>query len=117
MSTVATDNGIYVSDKAKVKIHQLMKEADIEGKGYFLRVSVVGGGCSGLSYKMDFDNETKPTDQVFENNGMKVVTDLKSFLYLVNTTLDFSDGLNGKGFYFNNPNASRSCGCGESFSV
>ena len=65
---------------------------------YFLRVGVVGGGCSGLSYKLDFDNEQKPTDQVFEDNGIKVVTDLKSFLYLVNTTLDFSDGLNGKGF-------------------
>ncbi len=66
---------------------------------YFLRVGVVGGGCSGLSYKLDFDNESKPMDQVFEDNGIKVVTDLKSFLYLVNTTLDFSDGLNGKGFY------------------
>ena len=85
--------------------------------GYFLRVSVVGGGCSGLSYKMDFDNETKKTDQVFEDNGIRVVTDLKSFLYLVNTTLDFSEGLNGKGFYFSNPNASRTCACGESFAV
>lgn len=85
--------------------------------GYFLRVSVVGGGCSGLSYKMDFDNKSLPADQVFEDNGLKVVTDLKSFLYLVNTTLEFSDGLNGKGFYFNNPNASRTCACGESFAV
>jgi iron-sulfur cluster assembly accessory protein len=72
----------------------------------FVRVGVVGGGCSGLSYKLDFDNEQKPMDQVFEDNGVKVVTDLKSFLYLVNTMLDFSDGLNGKGFFFNNPNAS-----------
>jgi len=109
---------IYVSDKAKEKIRQLMREASIaENNDYFLRVSVVGGGCSGLSYKMDFDNEPKPMDQVFEDNGLKVVTDLKSFLYLVNTTLDFSDGLNGKGFYFSNPNASRTCGCGESFAV
>ena len=112
------ENGIYISDKAKAKIQQLMADA---GHGndpsYFLRVGVVGGGCSGLSYKMDFDNQQKPTDQIFENNGLKVVTDLKSFLYLVNTTLEFSDGLNGKGFYFNNPNASRSCGCGESFAV
>jgi iron-sulfur cluster assembly protein len=109
---------IYVSDKAKEKVKQLMKEAAIsDNKDYFLRVSVVGGGCSGLSYKMDFDNEPKPMDQVFEDNGLKVVTDLKSFLYLVNTTLDFSDGLNGKGFYFSNPNASRTCGCGESFAV
>lgn len=108
---------IYVSDKAKTKVDHLMTEADIAGKDFFLRVSVVGGGCSGLSYKLDFDNEKKPMDQEFEDNGVKVVTDLKSFLYLVNTTLDFSDGLNGKGFYFSNPNASRSCGCGESFAV
>ena len=111
-------NGIYVSDKAKVKIAEILAEkGESNGPAYFLRVSVVGGGCSGLSYKMDFDNEQKPTDQVFESNGIKVVTDLKSFLYLVNTTLDFSDGLNGKGFYFSNPNASRTCGCGESFAV
>ena len=115
---VATDNAIYISDKAKSKVINLMKDAGVaEDPSYFLRVSVVGGGCSGLSYKMDFDNETKPMDQVFEDKGVKIVTDLKSFLYLVNTELEFSDGLNGKGFYFNNPNASRSCGCGESFAV
>ena len=108
---------IYVSDKAKEKVGHLMKDAEIKDDSFFLRVSVVGGGCSGLSYKLDFDNEKKPMDQEFEDNGIKVVTDLKSFLYLVNTTLDFSDGLNGKGFYFSNPNASRSCGCGESFAV
>ena len=109
---------IYVSDKAKEKVTKLMADAAIKDNSeYFLRVSVVGGGCSGLSYKLDFDNESKPMDQVFEDNGVKVVTDLKSFLYLVNTTLDFSDGLNGKGFYFSNPNASRTCGCGESFAV
>ena len=115
---VATDNAIYVSDKAKAKVTKLMEEAGIsDDPSYFLRVGVVGGGCSGLSYKLDFDNEAKPMDQVFEDNGVKVVTDLKSFLYLVNTELDFSDGLNGKGFHFNNPNASRSCGCGDSFAV
>jgi iron-sulfur cluster assembly protein len=115
---VAMDNAIYVSEKAKAKVQSLMADAGIANDpSYFLRVSVVGGGCSGLSYKLDFDNESKPMDQVFENNGVKVVTDLKSFLYLVNTTLDFSDGLNGKGFYFSNPNASRTCGCGESFAV
>ncbi len=109
---------IYVSDKAKEKVLSLMQQAAVaQNDAYFLRVSVVGGGCSGLSYKLDFDNESKPNDQVFENNGIKVVTDLKSFLYLLDTTLDFSDGLNGKGFYFNNPNASRTCGCGESFAV
>ncbi len=111
-------NAIYVSDKAKAKVVKLMEDAGVWGDpSYFLRVGVVGGGCSGLSYKLDFDNEQKPMDQVFEDNGVKVVTDLKSFLYLVNTMLDFSDGLNGKGFFFDNPNASRSCGCGESFAV
>ena len=109
---------IYVSDKAKEKVLSLMQQADqIQDDSWFLRVSVVGGGCSGLSYKLDFDNESKPNDQVFENNGVKVVTDLKSFLYLLDTTLDFSEGLNSKGFYFNNPNATRTCGCGESFAV
>lgn len=107
---------IYVSEKAKEKVRDLKQQAAI-GEDFFLRVSVVGGGCSGLSYKLDFDNENKATDQVFEDNGVKVVTDMKSFLYLYNTTLDFSDGLNGKGFHFNNPNASRTCGCGESFAV
>jgi len=111
-------NVIYVSDKAREKVLQLLSDAGVAtDTSYFLRVSVVGGGCSGLSYKLDFDNEKKPMDQEFEYNGIKVVTDLKSFLYLVNTTLDFSDGLNGKGFYFSNPNASRTCGCGESFAV
>jgi len=107
---------IYVSNKAKEKVHKLKQESGL-GDDYFLRVSVVGGGCSGLSYKLDFDNEPQPRDQVFEDQGVKVVTDLKSFLYLCDTTLDFSDGLNGKGFHFSNPNASRSCGCGESFAV
>jgi Iron-sulfur cluster assembly accessory protein len=107
---------ITISDKAKSKIVQLKKDAALD-ETYFLRVGVVGGGCSGLSYKLDFDNEQQPNDQIFEDDGIKLVTDLKSFLYLCDTELDFSDGLNGKGFHFNNPNASRSCGCGESFSV
>jgi iron-sulfur cluster assembly protein len=115
---IGAENSIYISDKAKIKVLKLMEEAGVAGDdSHFLRVGVVGGGCSGLSYKMDFDNEVKPMDQVFEDKGIKIVCDLKSFLYLVNTELEFSDGLNGKGFYFNNPNASRSCGCGESFAV
>ncbi len=108
--------GIHISEKAADKVRRL-KEAAGLGDEYFLRVGVVGGGCSGLSYKLDFDNETQPMDQVFEDAGVKLVTDLKSFLYLCDTTLDFSDGLNGKGFHFENPNASRSCGCGDSFAV
>lgn len=107
---------INISDKAKEKIEELRANAELSDD-YFLRVGVVGGGCSGLSYKLDFDNEDQPNDQVFEDKGIKLVTDLKSFLYLCDTILDFSDGLNGKGFHFINPNASRTCGCGESFSV
>ncbi len=109
---------LYLSDLAREKVVSLMQQASIDqDPAYFLRVSVVGGGCSGLSYKLDFDNESRLNDQVFEDKGIKLVTDLKSFLYLMDTTLDFSEGLNGKGFYFNNPNANRTCGCGESFAV
>jgi iron-sulfur cluster assembly protein len=107
---------IHISEKAKKKIEQLKRDAGLDDS-YFLRVGVVGGGCSGLSYKLDFDNEAQPNDQVFEEGDVKLVTDLKSFLYLCDTVLEFSDGLNGKGFHFDNPNASRTCGCGESFSV
>lgn len=107
---------LFVHDSAKDKISELMGSQELK-EDYFVRVSVTSGGCSGLSYNLDFDNESKENDQVFEDNGVKVVTDLKSFLYLCNTTLEFSGGLNGKGFYFNNPNAARTCGCGESFAV
>ena len=107
---------LYVADSAKNKIDSIRSEEGLGGD-YFIRVSVTSGGCSGLTYQMDFDNESQPNDQVFEDNGVKIVTDLKSFLYLCNTTLEFSGGLNGKGFYFNNPNAARTCGCGESFAV
>jgi iron-sulfur cluster assembly protein len=107
---------LFVADSAKEKITGLMASGDL-GPDYFVRVSVTSGGCSGLSYNLDFDNESQENDQIFEDNGVKVVTDLKSFLYLCNTTLEFSAGLDGKGFYFNNPNAARTCGCGESFAV
>ncbi len=107
---------IFVADSAKKKILELAQQANLS-KDHFVRVSVTSGGCSGLSYNMDFDNQILPNDQVFEDNGLKIVTDLKSFLYLFNSTLEFSGGIDGKGFYFNNPNATRSCGCGESFAV
>lgn len=107
---------LFVANSAKDKIAEIVNSEKLD-EGFFVRVSVTSGGCSGLTYKMDFDNEDQPNDQVFEDNGVKVVTDLKSFLYLCNTTLEFSGGLDGKGFYFNNPNASRECGCGESFAV
>ncbi len=107
---------IHVAESAKQKISEVRSAGNI-ADDFFIRVSVVSGGCSGLSYKLDFDNESKPNDQVFEDNGVKVVVDLKSFLYLFNTTLEFSGVLDGKGFHFNNPNATRTCGCGESFAV
>ena len=107
--------GAKVTDNAKSKALQLMQE---DGKsGYFIRVGVKGGGCSGLMYELDFDNVINDSDKSFEDNGIRVVVDKKSFLYLVGTTLDFSGGLNGKGFVFSNPNADRTCGCGESFSL
>jgi iron-sulfur cluster assembly protein len=107
---------LFVADSAKERILEI-QESKKMSDDYFVRVSVTSGGCSGLSYIMDFDNESKVNDQIFEDNGVKIVTDLKSFLYLCNTTLEFSGGLEGKGFYFNNPNAARTCGCGESFAV
>ncbi len=115
---MVTDVGhITITAKAAEKVRELIADAGLDDS-YFLRVSVKGGGCSGLSYNLDFDNEMKPGDQEFPNDSnLKLVCDLKSFLYLGGTELDFTDGLNGKGFHFNNPNASRTCGCGESFAV
>jgi len=107
---------ITVTERAKDKALILMKE-EHKPVDAFIRVGVEGGGCSGLTYKLEFDNQMKPDDKIFEDKGMKIVCDKKSFLYLIGTELDFTDGLNGKGFQFNNPNASRTCGCGESFSV
>lgn len=107
---------VFVADSAKEKIQEIILKEGLSAN-HFVRVSVVSGGCSGLSYKMDFDDEIQPKDQVFEDNEMKVVTDLRSFLYLCNTTLEFSGGLNGSGFEFVNPNAARTCGCGESFAL
>jgi iron-sulfur cluster assembly protein len=107
---------ITVSNAAKEHAVKLIKEEN-KPVDTFIRVGVDGGGCSGLMYNLVFDNELKDGDQQFEDNGVKVVVDRKSFLYLVGTELDYSGGLNGKGFVFKNPNATRSCGCGESFSV
>jgi iron-sulfur cluster assembly protein len=107
---------LFVSDAAREKITTLMTEQNMSPES-FVRVSVEGGGCSGLSYKMDFDTQLKADDQEFEDKGIKLVTDLRSFLYVCNTTLEYTDGLNGKGFHFQNPNATRTCACGESFAV
>ena len=108
---------LFVADSAKEKILEILGGENKSLTEYFVRVSVTSGGCSGLSYKLDFDNDLKPNDQIFEDKGIRVVTDLRSFLYVHNTVLEFSGGLEGKGFSFNNPNASRTCACGESFSV
>jgi iron-sulfur cluster assembly protein len=107
---------ITVSNAAKEHAVNLIKEEN-KPENTFIRVGVDGGGCSGLMYNLVFDNIMKEGDQLFEDNGVKVVVDRKSFLYLVGTELDYSGGLNGKGFVFKNPNAERTCGCGESFSV
>jgi iron-sulfur cluster assembly protein len=106
---------IEVTESAREQARRLMAESGVEGS--FFRVGVQGGGCSGLMYDLDFDSKEKEGDKVFEDNGVKIVVDKKSFLYLVGTTLDYSGGLNGKGFMFKNPNADRTCGCGESFSI
>ena len=107
---------IKVSDHAKEKAIQLMTEDGFQPFEDFIRVGVKSGGCSGLEYVLKFDNEKTDADQIFEDNGIKIIVDKKSILYLAGTTLEYSGGLNGKGFVFNNPNAARTCGCGESFS-
>ncbi|WP_373708470.1 HesB/IscA family protein [Kaistella sp.] len=108
---------IKVSDLAKEKAIQLMTEDGFKPFEDYIRVGVKSGGCSGLEYVLKFDNEKTDSDQIFEDNGIKIIVDKKSVLYLAGTILDFSAGLNGKGFVFNNPNANRTCGCGESFSL
>lgn len=108
---------ITVSEGAKTKISQLMTEEGFNPSNDYVRVGVKSGGCSGLSYELKFDNALGENDKLFEQNNVKIAVDKKSFLYLVGTTLEYSGGLNGKGFVFNNPNANRTCGCGESFSL
>ncbi len=108
---------IQVSEIAKSKVIELMKDEGFDATIDYVRVGVKSGGCSGLSYELKFDKEQLESDKIFENNNIKIIVDKKSFLYLVGTTLDYSGGLNGTGFVFNNPNANRTCGCGESFSL
>ena len=108
---------IKVSDTAKQKVVALMTEDGFDAATDYVRVGVKSGGCSGLSYELDFDKNAGEGDKVFEDNSVRIIVDKKSFLYLVGTTLEYSGGLNGKGFVFNNPNAQRTCGCGESFSL
>ena len=108
---------IKVSDDASKRIVSMMQESGFDASTDFVRVGVKSGGCSGLSYELKFDKERVENDKVFEDNNIKIAVEKKSFLYLAGTILEFSGGLNGKGFVFNNPNASRTCGCGESFSL
>jgi iron-sulfur cluster assembly protein len=107
---------IKVRENAKEQVLKLIQQKE-QSDSVFIRVAVKGGGCSGLMYDLDFDTELNENDKVFEDNGIKIVVDKKSMLFLIGTELDYSGGLNGKGFSFINPNASRTCGCGESFSV
>ncbi|MFC5047807.1 HesB/IscA family protein [Aquimarina hainanensis] len=108
---------IKVSDTARKKVVQLMDDDGFDATTDYVRVGVKSGGCSGLSYDLKFDKNQEAEDKLFEDNGIKIIVDKKSILYLVGTTLEYSGGLNGKGFVFNNPNANRTCGCGESFSL
>ena len=107
---------ITVSEEAKNEVTRLKGQCEVD-QNAFIRVGVKGGGCSGLTYNLEFDKDLKEEDKLFEDKGVKIVVDKKSFLYLVGTELQYTGGLNGKGFVFNNPNANRTCGCGESFSI
>ena len=108
---------IKVAETAKNKVSLLMKEEGFDPTSDYVRVGVKSGGCSGLSYELKFDKTLHDGDKIFEDNHVKILVDKKSLLYLAGTTLEYSGGLNGKGFVFNNPNAQRTCGCGESFSL
>ena len=108
---------IKVSESASKKIVDMMTEEGFDASNDYVRVGVKSGGCSGLSYELKFDKEIGENDKVFEDNNVKIAVEKKSFLYLAGTILEFSGGLNGKGFVFNSPNAQRTCGCGESFSL
>jgi iron-sulfur cluster assembly protein len=108
---------ISISTLAAKQIMRLQSEGESPTEGQFLRIKVVQGGCSGMSYKLDFANEHDENDRLFEEHGTKVVVDAKSLLYIAGMTLDYEGGLNGKGFVFSNPNAAKTCGCGISFKI
>jgi iron-sulfur cluster assembly protein len=108
---------VTVTERAKNQIMVLMEKEGIMPETHSLRVGVTGGGCSGLSYQMKFDDKIDSTDTVIDLESVKICINKLSLLYLVGTELDYEDGLNGKGFEWRNPNATRTCGCGESFSI
>lgn len=116
MAEATVQSDVMVTDKAAAQIKKIMEENNIDSN-FGLRIGVKGGGCSGMTYKLGFDGEAKSSDTIIEDKGVKLLVDGKSLFYLMGTELDFSDGLNGKGFIFNNPNATKTCGCGESFGV
>lgn len=116
MNELQVQSEIKITEKASREIRKIMQENKIPD-GYGLRVGVKGGGCSGLTYSLGFDGDTRDSDTIIDSDGVKLFIDGKSLFYLSGTELDFSDGLNGKGFVFNNPNAAKTCGCGESFGV
>jgi iron-sulfur cluster assembly protein len=108
------NNEITLSEKALAEVRKIMEQNKIPDT-YGLRVGVKGGGCSGLSYSLGFDSDARAGDKIIEKDGVRIFIDAKSLFYLSGTQLDFTDGLNGRGFVFNNPNASKTCGCGSSF--
>lgn len=116
MSAIQIQSDITITEKASKEIKRIMEENKVPSD-FGLRVGVKGGGCSGLTYSLGFDQSNREGDSIIESNGIKLFVDGKSLFYLTGTELDFSDGLNGKGFVFNNPNATKTCGCGESFGV
>ena len=116
-SNTQVQNDISITDKAVKQAKRLMEENNLNTEQFGLRIGVKGGGCSGLTYKLGFDGEKKDTDTVIKKDGLNLFVDAKSLFYLMGCELDFSDGLNGKGFIFNNPYATKSCGCGDSFGV
>lgn len=116
MSEAKVNNEVEITDNAVKEIKKIKSENSIPDE-HVLRVGIKGGGCSGLTYTLGFDGETSEMDTIFEKDGIKLAVDGKSLFYLTGTTLDFSSGLNGKGFIFNNPNAKKTCGCGDSFNT
>jgi iron-sulfur cluster assembly protein len=116
MTNVQNETEIKITEKAVNQVKAIMKENKVP-ENFGLRVGVKGGGCSGLTYSLGFDGEYREGDTVIEESGIKLFVDGKSLFYLTGMELDFTDGLNGRGFIFNNPNATKTCGCGESFSV
>lgn len=117
MSETIAENAVLITENAAREIRKIIEEQELDASKVRLRVGVKGGGCSGFSYVLDLTETEKETDEVFEQEGIKIVCDPKSMLYLGGTTIDFKDEIMGRGFVFQNPNASTTCGCGSSFAV